>query len=125
MRSSHCFAPPTRKPESREALVSADTGVLIAVFVSRSGQLPRNGKLRHQFSDGLLKVLRTKRADPALTEFARQGQHLARVSAAHRPFKQGSVLIEFNDIPQPLCAGCRRNYDHVRHITRPNTTANG
>jgi len=45
-----------------------------------------------------------KWADPAFMEFARQGQHLAGVSAAHSPFKQGSVLVERNDIPQPLCA---------------------
>jgi hypothetical protein len=58
-------------------------------------------------------------------ELAGQGQHLARVSAAHSPFKQGSVLVECNDIPQPLCARRGRNYDHVRHIARPNTTTDG
>jgi hypothetical protein len=37
-------------------------------------------------------------------EFAGQAQHLAGVSAAHSPFKQRLVLVERNDISQPLCA---------------------
>jgi hypothetical protein len=90
-------------PESREALIAVDTAMLAAVFSSHS-VTPLYGKLRLQFPNGFLKRLRTKRADPAFMEFAGQGQHLARVSAAHSPFKQGSVLVEHNDIPQPLCA---------------------
>jgi hypothetical protein len=58
----------------------------------------------YSFPKRFLKRLRTKRADPALMEFAGQGQHLARLSAAHSPLKQGSVLVERNDIPQPLGA---------------------
>jgi len=58
-------------------------------------------------------------------KFAGQDQHLARVSTAHSPFKQGSVLVERNDIPQPLCARWGRNYHHVRHIARPDTTTDG
>jgi hypothetical protein len=33
-------------------------------------------------------------------EFARQSQHLAGIPTGHGPFKQGSVLVELNNIPQ-------------------------
>ena len=61
--------------------------------------------VRHrQLPNGFLTGLRAKRADPAFMEFAGQGQHLACVPAAYCPLKQGSVLVELNDIPQPLRA---------------------
>jgi len=52
--------------------------------------------------NGFPKTLRTKGADPALMEFARQGQHLACIPAPDSPFQQAPVLVELNNIAQPL-----------------------
>jgi hypothetical protein len=50
------------------------------------------------------KALQVKRADLAFMEFARQRQHNARIPTPESPLKQASVLIELNDISQPLGA---------------------
>jgi len=58
-------------------------------------------------------------------EFARQGQHLARIATPDSPFKQASVLVELDNIPQPFRARWTRNNDDNWHIARPYTTADG
>lgn len=75
----------------------------VALFSSRSGH-SLLWKAAPTVPNGLLKALRTKRSDPAFSKFAWKGQHLACVSTAHSPFKQGSVLVEPNNIPQPFRA---------------------
>ena len=37
-------------------------------------------------------------------KFARQSKHLAGVPTAHGPLKQGSVLVELNNSPEPFVA---------------------
>jgi hypothetical protein len=37
-------------------------------------------------------------------EFARQGQHLARIPTPESPLNQAPVLVELNNIPQPFRA---------------------
>ena len=88
--------------ESTEALICVDIAMFVVVLSARSENLLCGwlSTAPHRFP----KSLRGKWANPALMEFTRQGQHLARIPTPDSPLNQAPVLVELDNIPQPLSA---------------------
>jgi hypothetical protein len=85
-------------PEPTEALTCVDA----APWLWRS---QRSGhSLVLKALQQLPQALRAKGANPTFKEFTRQGQHLACIPTPDSPLKQAPVLVELNNIPQPLRA---------------------
>ena len=83
-------------PESTEALIGVNAAVLAVVFSARSGH-----SLCIESSPTVFPSSMSKRVHPAFMEFTRQGQHLACIPRPNSPLKQATVLVEFNNVPQP------------------------
>jgi hypothetical protein len=86
-------------PESLEASIGVNA-LVSAVAFSKLRPLSSG-----ETTSTVPQTLRAKGAHPTFKEFTRQGQHLARIPTPNSPLKEAAVLVELNDIPQPLLTG--------------------